>query len=450
MSDLRPDERSVGGLAVVLRRVGWGSVCAVAVLLLQSLFHQPVGPLTMCLVVALLALTAFAPFNGLLVLASFGPLSAVLFNLTTASSISIQFAETLTLAFIAGWAGRRTLRPRPLAISPGIRWAAVLLLAAAAASGIAQWATIRAENLGEPVAALIQGFITRDYLLHLAGSAPITAAALVCEGALLLLIAADVCARSQAKRDSVLGRHGCRRGRGRVAEPAAHRDCLDGTGRRVDRAPALPAHAAGQRAVCGCQRGGVVLRDDAADRAGISRAPARVSRSSACRSLSRGCGSAGRGSRWAAHSQRWESARCARFAADRDARAPIVSGLLLLGIVAVEDCGRSIPKAGIVADVNSAVQIRVELAEAGLRMAREHLTLRSRPGSILRRVGSLRRTGADEPGLPARKRTQQFHPNPGRTWRSRTAAVPDNAGRVSSRALARLLGRCRWPPSACS
>jgi hypothetical protein len=75
--------------------------------------------------------------------------------LGSSSNIGVQFAETLTLAFITGSAARRALVPRPLAVSPGTRWAAVLLLVAAAASGVTNWAPIRAEGLGQPLAELV-------------------------------------------------------------------------------------------------------------------------------------------------------------------------------------------------------------------------------------------------------------------------------------------------------
>ena len=189
----------------LLRRVGWAAISLCAGVLLQSLFHQPVGLLVPAGILALVLVAALRPYHGLLLLAALGPLSTAVFHLGTSTTINIQFAEALTLAFITGWAGGRAFAPAPLAVAPGVRWAAVLLLVAAAASGVTQWSKIRMEALAEPLVDIVQRFLTRDYLLYGQGSAPITQAALVCEGALLLLIAADVCARSQAKRDSVLG-----------------------------------------------------------------------------------------------------------------------------------------------------------------------------------------------------------------------------------------------------
>jgi O-antigen ligase len=202
----QPDRlAALEGWRAILRRAGWAAVCLCAGVILQSLFHQPVGTLLKAGILAFVVIAGARPHHGLLLLAAFGPLSGILFHLGTSATIGVQFSEAVALAFITGWAAGRVVAPAPLAVSTGTRWAAVLLLAAAVASGVTGWVTIRMEALGEPLADLVEAFLTRDYLLHLHGSVRITAATLLCEGAILLLIAADICARSQAKRDSVLG-----------------------------------------------------------------------------------------------------------------------------------------------------------------------------------------------------------------------------------------------------
>lgn len=188
----------------LLRRSGWTLLCVCAAVLLQSAFHQPVGFLVQGICVALVVVAALRPFDGLLLLASLGPLSTAIFLLATQSRVNLEFAEALTLAFIAGWAARQATAGTPLAASRGIRWACMLLLTAAVASGVANWSLIRAEHIAEPIGALSSTFFTREYLLHFADSIPITTASLLCQGALLLLITAHLCAGSQAKRDLVL------------------------------------------------------------------------------------------------------------------------------------------------------------------------------------------------------------------------------------------------------
>ncbi len=417
-----------------LRRIGWASVSAVALLLLQSLFHQPVGLLTMAIPVALLAAAAIRPFEALLLLASFGPISTILFVLTRTGEPSVQFAETLTLAFIAGWAGRRTLVATPLAVSPGMRWASMLLLALAVASGLANWAGVRMEHLDEPVGALIQTFITRDYLLHLAGSSPITAAALLCEGMLLLIIAADICAGSEDRRDAVL------------------------------RAMVIGAAAAGAFNVLRIVEASVaqenawtaLLNYVRTLRVNVQYADVNAAGSYFALMLPIALGLFARrrglaavcipliavalwisGSRFALGGAFVGMAISALLALRgrswRRAFAPALAGLILIGGLAGV-LWKSYP-ANRNAAFNVALNIRIELAKIGLDMAAHHPAFGVGLGSVLHPVRAVLAVQADFGGRREGKRAQLLHPNPRRTRYIRAPDLPCGVGGTYERAL---------------
>jgi O-antigen ligase len=198
-----PDQHT-GLLALLPPRLAWAAVCVGAVVLLQSLFRQPVGPALALGMAALVVLAAWRPFDALLVLAGLGPLSSMLFSLGRGTSASIQFAEALTLAFIAGWSARRAATARPLAVPGWLAAAAVLLMMMAGASAVVETAVLRAQTPSEPFADLLTTMIIGNYLQHLPGSAPLTAPLLLIEGLLLMLIAADSCAGVGRRRDAVL------------------------------------------------------------------------------------------------------------------------------------------------------------------------------------------------------------------------------------------------------
>ncbi len=188
----------------VLRRAGWALACAILALFLQSFFRQPVAIPLLAAVVALTALAAWRPFHALLVVAGLGPLAAVIFGLGRGAAGSVQFGETIVLAYLAGWTARRAIAGIPLRVSPAVRSLAMLLALAAAASAVVQWFGIRAEAQMEPLREVLNWFVLRDYPLRAPGSEPITSAVVLAAGMLLLLSAADASAGKPERRILIL------------------------------------------------------------------------------------------------------------------------------------------------------------------------------------------------------------------------------------------------------
>lgn len=185
----------------LMARAAWMLAAILAGLCFLSIYHQPVGWGPPLVVTALALGAASRPYDALLVLAGLGPLAAAVFGLTRTGSVSLNFAEALTLAFLAGCAARRGVQPRSLVIPAPVRWSAIILLTLALASGIVNATIIRTENPDSSVTELVKTYVTNDYLVS---SNTLTSTMLFMEGLLLLLIVADTCARECSRRDGVL------------------------------------------------------------------------------------------------------------------------------------------------------------------------------------------------------------------------------------------------------
>lgn len=192
-----------------LRRAGWAVTCAALAVFLQSFFRQPVAPLLVAGVAALAVTAARRPYPALLIVAGLGPLSTVIFNLARGTAGSVQFGETVVLAFLAGWTARRVWTGEPLRVPPIIRVTALLLALGAVASAFVMWSGMRAEMQMEPLRDMLQWYILRDYPLRPSGGEPVSAAVVLVAGLLLLLASADICAGAPLSRLAVLRMMAC-------------------------------------------------------------------------------------------------------------------------------------------------------------------------------------------------------------------------------------------------
>ena len=188
----------------LLRRAGWAVTCATLAVFLQSFFRQPVSPVLPAAIAALTVASALRPYPCLLVVAGLGPLATVILNLARGNAGSVQFGETIVLAFLTGWTARQVWKGTRLQVSPLIVSAALLLALAAIASGIAMWFGMRTEMQAEPLHELLQTYMLRDYPLRPPGGEPVTAAVVFASGLLLLLATADTCAGLRDSRLMVL------------------------------------------------------------------------------------------------------------------------------------------------------------------------------------------------------------------------------------------------------
>jgi hypothetical protein len=185
----------------LMERAAWMLAAVLAGLCFLSIYHQPVGWGPPLVVTALALGAASRPYDALLVLAGLGPLAAAVFGLTRTGSLSLNFAEALTLAFLTGCAARRVVQPRSLAVSAPVRWSAMILLTLAIASGIINAVIIRIESPATSVTELVKTYVTSAYLVS---SNTLTATMLFVEGIALMLIVADTCAGERGRRDGVL------------------------------------------------------------------------------------------------------------------------------------------------------------------------------------------------------------------------------------------------------
>lgn len=193
----------------LLRRAGWAVTCATLAVFLQSVFRQPVSPVLLAAVGALTVAAAFRPYPSLLLIAGLGPLATVILNLARGTAGSVQFGETIVLAFLTGWTARQVWRGKPLRGSPLIVGAALLLAFAAIASGIAMWFGMRTEMQAEPLHQMLQSYVLRDYPLRPPGGEPVSAAVVFASGLLLLIATAETCAGAPQWRLTVLRMMAC-------------------------------------------------------------------------------------------------------------------------------------------------------------------------------------------------------------------------------------------------
>ena len=185
----------------LMERAAWMLAAFIAGVCFLSIYHQPVGWGPPLVVTALAVGAASRPYDALLVLAGLGPLAATIFALTRTGSVSLNFAEALTLAFLAGCAARRVVQPRSFAVSAPVRWSAMILLTLALASGIVNAVIILIESPDSSISELVRTYVTSDYLVN---SNTLTSTMLFMEGLLLLLIVADMCAGERSRRDGIL------------------------------------------------------------------------------------------------------------------------------------------------------------------------------------------------------------------------------------------------------
>jgi O-antigen ligase len=187
--------------ALVVARASWVLVALVAALLLQSIYHQPVGWAPGSAVAALAVFAAFRPFQAVLLLGALGPLAGIIFVLISAHGAGLRFAEALALACIAGWSARRAVQGHPLRVSPWLRWTVMPLIAAALASSVVYGAVMLAEDPSLLGTGILPAFIVRTYLVD---ANPVSFAMLFAESLVLLLVVADTCAADGRRREALL------------------------------------------------------------------------------------------------------------------------------------------------------------------------------------------------------------------------------------------------------
>jgi len=188
--------------ADVPRRALWLVICLAGLLFLLPTFTTSLGVVLGVALPSLAMLAAVRPYDALLVVAALFPLAAALFAVAGGRVAGIPEPEVLTLTLVTGWAAGRMARPRPLCLSPALTWSVALLFAVVAASGFVHDAAARAQPLTDTllagrsvVAAFVERILTSDTL---------RAASLFGQGLLLLLIAGDACAGEPRRRELVL------------------------------------------------------------------------------------------------------------------------------------------------------------------------------------------------------------------------------------------------------
>jgi O-antigen ligase len=169
-------------------------------MLLASFYLHPVGWAAAGLLLCLAVFSAAFPPEGLLVYAAAAPLSTILAVLADAHIDGARFVEALTLAFLAGWATHRVLRPVKLVGSQALRWCCAALAVLAFASAVVSGSIVLAELGGHaPLVAL------DDWLRSYARTSDgVNAGMLFAEGVLLVLATTEVCGQNGERREAVL------------------------------------------------------------------------------------------------------------------------------------------------------------------------------------------------------------------------------------------------------
>ena len=179
----------------------WLTAGAIGLLLLQSLYLFPVGITPQAVVLGMLVWAAVAPATALTVFAGLAPLSGLIFQLTRAGGGGVRFEEAFLLGCLTGWSLRRGLTATRVPVSPGFRWAVLLLAVAALASGIVAVAGAAAESPATGTWPYLATLLTRDYLI---APSPLLPAMLLAEGLWLTAVAAETCAGNTALRRTVV------------------------------------------------------------------------------------------------------------------------------------------------------------------------------------------------------------------------------------------------------
>jgi len=181
-------------------RVAWIAAALSAMVLLWSLSrHQP-GWAMAIVVCGLAVLSAARPFDGLLVLAGFGPVVTIFSVLLDVDNFGVHYPEALALAFISGAAARRAHERHAFAVPPSVVGPALVLLTAAVASAFTQVPVLSLEQPGLRIPGVPVTLAT-DYLVL---QNRVTAAIGFAAGVVLFLLAADICGRNAERRDRVL------------------------------------------------------------------------------------------------------------------------------------------------------------------------------------------------------------------------------------------------------
>ena len=180
-------------------RALWACASLIAGLFLFTLRQIDAGWTVISLVSALAVCAALRPSAALPALAALAPLCAMLLLAVRASSF--RLTEALTLAFLLGWAARRAWRPSPLRVSSGVRWSATLLIAMTLASALVQQAVAATRSGASVLGGLSSALFIPDYFLT---AQPLVTAMLLVEGLVLLLAVADVTAEDAPEREQIL------------------------------------------------------------------------------------------------------------------------------------------------------------------------------------------------------------------------------------------------------
>ncbi len=180
----------------------WGCAAILFSAFLLSLHYQPAGWAPQALAVSLVLLAAVRPFDAALVLAALSPLATVVFVLIRAEPIDLPFERAMVLACLSGWSARRALEARPLAVSTWLQWSAALLVLAACTSAVVGAARTVTEQPDVPRLELLAALLVRDFLTMRVND--VTAAMRFVEGALIVLLVADLCAAVPERRGRVL------------------------------------------------------------------------------------------------------------------------------------------------------------------------------------------------------------------------------------------------------
>lgn len=181
--------------------IAWAAVGLWAIVMLQSVFRQPVGLMPGAIAVALSVFAAIRPYNALSVFAAIGPLATVVFIAAATEATTLRYHEALALGFIAGWSIQRAVRPRPLATSPALCWAIGVLIALVAASTIVAGSIAAAENVSTTAGELFTLLFGPHYLVT---TGPLASATLLAEGLVLIMIASETCAGDGSRRETLL------------------------------------------------------------------------------------------------------------------------------------------------------------------------------------------------------------------------------------------------------
>lgn len=180
-------------VATGARAALWVVGLTLGVLLLSSLFRQPLTLPQAAALAAFTGLSLLRSVDALLLLAAFGPLAGVLGLFFDSSFSGARLVETLVLLLITGWIAAQVRWVRS-ARWRHLDWALLgfaVVVATSAAAHLPVLALIRGTD---SVPQLLSHFFLADYLQHPAGFDVITEAVLLLEGAALCALISRVAA----------------------------------------------------------------------------------------------------------------------------------------------------------------------------------------------------------------------------------------------------------------